>query len=145
MTEDRIEGHEEIVRDDALEEGLRIAFGRLSQGSSVLAALAPLLDADRPLTLAGEALDSEQANLKLLTSPLPDDKGQNQADAQPWTHGPLLPVRIVLRDFAVRGLPPIGQTATARHLWDFIVASLAEATLDDYAEHLQQELRTGRG
>jgi ABC-type taurine transport system ATPase subunit len=75
------------------------------------------------LCLAGEALGHTGANLKLLTAPLPKEPGQREEpEPQPWKHGALLPVRVVLRDFAARGLPPAGQIATARHLWEFIVA-----------------------
>ncbi|MBM3190027.1 MAG: NACHT domain-containing protein, partial [Chloroflexi bacterium] len=93
------------------------------------------------LCLAGQALDRPDANLALLTAPLPDDEGQDGKDRQPWNHGPLLPVRIILRDLAARGLPPSpAQRATADHLWRFIVAELAAVALDDYAAHLRREL-----
>jgi predicted NACHT family NTPase len=81
----------------------------------------------------------------LLTAPLSDREGKGQEKPQTWEHGVLLPVRLVLRDFAARGLPPASQTATAKHLWDFIAATLEEATLGEYADHLQQELREQGG
>jgi predicted ATPase len=96
------------------------------------------------MCLAGETLGRAEANLALLTAPLPDDKGQDQEEVQPWTHQALLPVRVILRDFAARGLPEPGQPAAARHLWDFIVGELAAVDLEDYAPHLRQELM-GRG
>ncbi|MBN1218748.1 MAG: SUMF1/EgtB/PvdO family nonheme iron enzyme [Anaerolineae bacterium] len=92
------------------------------------------------MCLAGEALGRPRTNLTKLTAPLPDDEGQDQEELQPWEHGPLLPVRVILRDFAARGLPPVGQTATARHLWDFIVAELDSVGLADFAPCLRQEL-----
>jgi formylglycine-generating enzyme required for sulfatase activity len=97
------------------------------------------------LCLAGEALGREGAGLARLAEPLPqDDEDRRDRDKdpqpQPWSHGPLLPVRVVLRDFAARGLPPAGQPATAKHLWDFVAAELRAAALGDYERHLAQEL-----
>ena len=99
------------------------------------------------LCLAGETLQRQEANLKLLTAPLPVEK-ENEKEKpppQPWQHGALLPVRVILRDFAARGLPPAGQKASAEHLWNFIAAELAPAMLADYAPHLQRELREQGG
>jgi len=92
------------------------------------------------MCLAGEALGHDQANLTLLTAPLPDEEGEDQEETQPWGHGPLLPVRVILRDFAARGLPPVGERATADHLWRFIVNGLKAAALGDYAQPLRREL-----
>jgi formylglycine-generating enzyme required for sulfatase activity len=97
------------------------------------------------MCLAGEALGQDTANLATLTAPLPDDKGNDQEEPQPWEHGPLLPVRVILRDFAARGLPPPGERATAEHLWRFIAADLEMATLEDYTSHLRCELREQGG
>jgi formylglycine-generating enzyme required for sulfatase activity len=92
------------------------------------------------MCLAGEALGQDQANLALLTAPLPDEKGEAQEEPQPWEHGLLLPVRVILRDFAARGLPAVGERASADHLWRFIVEGLNAAALGDYAQHLRREL-----
>jgi len=95
------------------------------------------------LCLAGEALGREDANLARLTKPLPqedEDKKDDEPKPQPWSHGPLLPLRVLLRDFAARGLPPAGEAATAKHLWDFIAAELRSAALGDYEKPLSQEL-----
>ena len=100
------------------------------------------------LCLAGEASGDQNANLQLLTAPLPDEKDEKdkkQKELQPWEHGALLPVRIILRDFAARGLPPAGQRATAQHLWQFIAGELAPHELSAYAEPLQKELREKGG
>src|SRR5262249_6698902 len=66
---------------------------------------------------------------------------------QPWEHGPLLPIRVVLREFVARGLPPAGQPVeiTSDTLWQFIVAELPAETLRDVATPLRTLLRTARG
>ena len=97
------------------------------------------------MCLAGEMLGQAEANLKRLTAPLPNEKGQDEKKRQPWRHGPLLPVRIILRDFAAQGLPPAGAPATAEHLWGFIEADLKKAALADYARPLAEELRQQGG
>lgn len=98
------------------------------------------------LCLAGEGLGASDINLQLLTTPLPTEEagGREKPRPQPWRHGALLPVRIVLRDFAARGLPPVGQPATGAHLWQFIVAELGPG-LAEYAPHLQRELQESGG
>jgi formylglycine-generating enzyme required for sulfatase activity len=97
------------------------------------------------LCLAGEALGRMDTNLELLTAPLPiEDENRQERDQKPqpqsWKHGKLLPVRVVLRDFAARGLPSADQKATARHLWDFIVADLKDAALEAFERPLASEL-----
>lgn len=99
------------------------------------------------LCLAGEQVARTDVNIALLTTPLPadDEKEQKEQKPQPWRHGPLLPVRVILRDLAARGLPPVGQKATASHLWQFIAAELDTCTLDKYTPHLLRELREKGG
>ncbi len=94
------------------------------------------------LCLAGEALGFDDANLAVLTAPLPVEDERQQEDKptpQPWDHGALLPVRIVLRDLAARGLPQPGEPVDGDTLWRFIVDELGEV-LAEYAPHLKREL-----
>ena len=76
------------------------------------------------LCMAGEALNKKEANLAILTAPVPgeseDHEKEKNPKPQPWDHGTLLPIRIILRDFAATGFLKKGEKATANHLWNFI-------------------------
>jgi len=95
------------------------------------------------LCLAGEALGNQQVNLHSLTAPLPKGDGEDEKERQPWRHEALLPLRVVLRDFAARGLPNSHQPMTPSCLWDFIEAELKVAQLAEFAPHLRAALRDG--
>jgi formylglycine-generating enzyme required for sulfatase activity len=105
------------------------------------------------LCLAGELLGRPDANLALLTFPLPDDEDEMRRllgrkdeapKPQPWAHGALIPIRVVLRDFAARGLLALGQPVSGDTLWKFIVGELPEA-LSDFAKLLRDELLKAGG
>ena len=96
------------------------------------------------LCLAGEALQDEQANLRHLTAPLPDEEGEDGKKRQPWRHRALLPVPVVLRDFAATGLPERGE-ATAETLWTFIAQELKAACQAECVDWLRHELREHGG
>ncbi len=97
------------------------------------------------LCLVGQALDDPAVNLAQLTTPLPKADGTDSKEPQPWSHGALLPIRVILRDSAARGLPKPGQAKAipASCLWNFIVAELATVALEDYAPLLKESLRKG--
>jgi formylglycine-generating enzyme required for sulfatase activity len=96
------------------------------------------------MCLAGEALGSREVHLGRLTEPLPGgDEGKGKR--QDWGHGFLMPVRVVLRDFAARGLAKDAEDATASDLWRFIVHELEECGLEDYPAQLKKELREQGG
>lgn len=68
-----------------------------------------------------------------------EDEDENQQH-EPWVHGALLPVRVILRDFSARGLPAAGETACADNLWRFIEQELKNSGLCDFAPHLHAGL-----
>jgi predicted NACHT family NTPase len=61
----------------------------------------------------------------------------------PREHGDLVPVPVVLRDFA-RWLPGTKKRVAARHLWEFIHQRLKDQNLAFAAEHLNEALETGK-
>lgn len=99
------------------------------------------------LCMAGEGLeDPGLPKLTDLTAPLPGDDGEPGKETQPWSHGPLLPVRIVLRDFAATGLPADpNATATAEHLRQHWEQKLIDAALSEAARDLDAELKNSGG
>ncbi|HEX4965563.1 MAG TPA: SUMF1/EgtB/PvdO family nonheme iron enzyme [Thermoanaerobaculia bacterium] len=105
------------------------------------------------LCLAGEALGRTDHNLDMLRSPLPEEEDEDDfrrrkkepPKLQPWRHKALLPVRVVLRDFAATGLPEPGEEATAQHLWAFLERDLQACGLGEYLPHLKEELLTKGG
>lgn len=96
------------------------------------------------LCMAGEALDNKWANLRLLTQPLPKDDGSVGEALQPWEHGCLFPVRIVLRDFATRGLQG-RRHASADDLWKFLQLELKRWGLPEVYPILRSKLIAGQG
>ncbi len=94
------------------------------------------------LCLAGEVLGIPDANLRRMTVPLPDEDGKDMEERQPWDHGALLPVRIVLRDFvAWEGfLEKDGDEASSEDVWRYIEHRLKKAALGEFAPILKEEL-----
>jgi hypothetical protein len=103
------------------------------------------------LCMAGELCHHPDANLHVLTAPVPADddasrrRREETPQPQPWGHGALLPMRVVLREFVARGLPRPEQPTAVRSdsLWHFLIAELPE-TLRPFEPSLRQQLlRTG--
>jgi formylglycine-generating enzyme required for sulfatase activity/energy-coupling factor transporter ATP-binding protein EcfA2 len=61
----------------------------------------------------------------------------------PWDHGPLLPLRVILREFAA-GLPEGTQRGKAALLLQHLRATLTEWGLDAFWSHLHQALGEGK-
>jgi formylglycine-generating enzyme required for sulfatase activity len=89
------------------------------------------------LCLAGARLEPEVGWLGRLRS-----VGYVNGKAE-WPHGALLPVHVVLRDFAA-SLPADIQEASADLLWKHIKSGLAKHGLEDYAPQLLEALRKGQ-
>lgn len=95
------------------------------------------------LCLAGAELMKPDANLEVLRRPIPEDRPRSRNRAslpQPWRREALLPVRVVLRRFAAKGLPPIGKSATADDLWTYIASALPAETLGEFVPQLKRHL-----
>ena len=86
--------------------------------------------------LAGERLGHEELNLELLTRPLTDDEDE---EPQPWSRDRLVPLRVILRDFAASGLAD----GSAESFWTFVEQDLKKRRLQSSAEALEQALRSG--
>ncbi len=78
------------------------------------------------LCLAGEALGEGQTNAALLAE-------------QGWQLSALLPVHVILRDYAARGLP------AKQNLWQFITSELQEGELPRCVAPLEAHLKTQGG
>ena len=95
--------------------------------------------------MAGARHDDKQCNLSTLTEPLPDDEGNAQEERQPWDRGTLLPVRVILRDFASSdSFPQEGAQGEAHHLMNFIESDLQQKACADYFPHLKSTLTDGK-
>ncbi len=94
--------------------------------------------------LAGEQLPDTQPNLTALTEALPDNNGAPGEAPQPWDHGPLVPVRVILRDFAASKFFPGERTqGDADHVMTFIKHELKQKRCADYVPILEARLRAG--
>jgi formylglycine-generating enzyme required for sulfatase activity len=75
---------------------------------------------------------------------LPDDEGNDQDEAQPWTHSALIPVRVILRDFAAGShLPASGTEPGADALRRHIEDTLHRCDKADYLPYLRERMLAG--
>jgi len=68
----------------------------------------------------------------------PPYKGDRLERLTGWTRGPLVPLRVILRDLARS--PHLSERGTATALWAFVTETLAEAHLADAAPALEKRL-----
>ena len=123
------EGRRQSVMEQLDQHNRLVILGDPGSGKSTFVNFATLC-------FSGEFLGDEKINLEMLKSPLPEED-EDKRKPQPWGHNALIPVRIILRDFAARGLPLVGKKATSDHIWQFIESELA---LKEYGAHLKKEL-----
>lgn len=96
------------------------------------------------LCLAGELLGDATANLSHLTAPLPDENGDDQEVSQPWSHPAMIPVRVILRDFAAGPhLPAPGSQPDATALWSHLKDELTRCDKADYLPYLRRRMLAG--
>jgi len=92
----------------------------------------------------GAANEEHYAALSQLTEPLPQqetNEKEQEAQRQPWDHGALIPVRLILRDFAAwRGLPPTGESLTVEHFWEFMRTQFRNASQEPCLPALRRHL-----
>ncbi|NJL58406.1 MAG: NACHT domain-containing protein [Desulfobacteraceae bacterium] len=89
--------------------------------------------------MSGGLLGESQKYLDLLTAPLPSDDDEDKDRRQSWRRNLLLPIRIILRDFAAKG------DISFNGLWKFIADELGKYKLRDYEQHLFKELQENGG
>lgn len=114
-----------------------VLMGGPGSGKSSFANVLALALANQALADAGVACGDFR--IAQLAAPIPRKRDGKEPQPQVWTHGALLPVRVVLRDLA-SNLPAPGEAINADTIWQFVIAQLHQATLGDYAPHLHAHL-----
>jgi len=99
--------------------------------------------------LAGEILGDNGdsvANIATMTVPVFADDDEIKAWLDPkqqeqcWNLGPILPVRVVLRDLVARGLPAPGETVNGDTLLQFILKDMGLTLETNFGPHLKKIL-----
>ncbi len=97
------------------------------------------------LCMAGELLQKKHCNLALLTQPLPNGTGKPGDKQQDWQHGALVPLRIILREFAnSQYFPDKESDITVHCLMDFIKQELTRQDCENYYPILKKSLEDGK-
>jgi formylglycine-generating enzyme required for sulfatase activity len=99
------------------------------------------------LCMAGEGLGDPDVNLQRIRKQVEqfEESVAPAAQARPGWPLPVVPVRVILREFAARGLPSAGEPGRARHVWAFLEEELDRSALREYAPHLRRELMDSGG
>ena len=111
------------------------------------------------LCMAGQQSD-KNINLNTLTEPLPDNEGRPQqreievegkeepeteAFRQQWDHGALIPVKIILRDFAASPHFPVGGVKPSpQNVLAFLEAEFKTLSFEGYFDILKNRLQNGQ-
>jgi predicted NACHT family NTPase len=96
------------------------------------------------LCLAGEKIKDKHCHVKLLTQPLPDEEGEPQKKKQKWKQKSLIPLRIILRDFASsKFFPNTLKEVKAIALMSFIELVFKDKTWGNYYPLLEKALLKG--
>ncbi len=139
------EEHERLLKHEDLRENRKSAFEQMNENRYLVLLGGPGSGKSTfvnfvAMCLCGERLKYQDINLTLLRTPLPQkDQEEQQQPLQPWAHGELLPVRVILRDFAA-WLPQDAQRITGKHLWQFIAHGLEDDGIGELAPHLKEHL-----
>ena len=118
-------------------ESRLVLMGGPGSGKSSFANVLALALANQALADAGVA--SSDFCIAQLAAPIPRKRDGKDPQPQVWTHGALLPVRVVLRDLA-SNLPAPGVEIDADTIWQFVATQLRQATLSNYVPHLHAHL-----
>ena len=95
------------------------------------------------LCLAGQRLNDPCANLERLIAPMPDERKKEKPTPQTWAHGALIPIKIVLRDFAAN-TPNFDPSNAVNAFMEFIRRELDRDGHAECAKALLRALNAGR-
>lgn len=120
-----------------------VLLGRPGSGKSTLTAFLALSLAEARL---GEAKLEDRLSGLWSRGELSnqEDQDNQRSLSDPWPHGALLPIRVILRKFAA-SLPTGLVRGCARHLWDFIRQDLVNAALAASAADALQDAAKDEG